>query len=236
MPLRRDSRPKPAIMIVTIDGPAGAGKSHVARALAQRLGFGFLDTGATYRAVTLAAMQRGVPWSDVSRLAALADSLEIDLEDDRVLLDGQDVTKQIRAVGVTTNIHHVADQAEIRAVLVQLQRRIASHANYVTEGRDQGTVVFPDAQCKFFLTASPEERARRRLLDLQAQGEATTLDEVLEQQNRRDQRDVSRSVGRLHRADDAVEVNTDGLTAEQVVDRLEELVRAKLEKLDSTAS
>jgi len=222
-------------MIVTIDGPAGAGKSHVARALAQRLGFGFLDTGATYRAVTLAAMQRGVPWSDVSRLAALADSVEIDLEDDCVLLDGQDVTQQIRAVEVTKNIHHVADQAEIRAVLVQLQRRIASQANYVTEGRDQGTVVFPDAQCKLFLTASPEERARRRLLDLQAQGEATTLDEVLEQQNRRDQRDASRTVGRLHRADDAVEVNTDGLTAEQVVDRLEELVRAKLEKLDSTA-
>lgn len=221
-------------MIVTIDGPAGAGKSHVARALAERLQFRFLDTGATYRAVTLAAMRHAVPWDDVSRLAALAGSVKIDFQNNHILLDGQDVTAQIRDVKVTANIYHVADQAEIRTVLVKLQRKIASHADYVTEGRDQGTVVFPHAECKFFLTASPEERARRRLLDLQARGETTTLEEVLEQQTQRDRRDESRSVGRLHRAADAVEVNTDGLTVEEVVDRLEKLVRAKLNELDPT--
>jgi cytidylate kinase len=222
-------------MIVTIDGPAGAGKSHVARALAKRLDFRYLDTGATYRAVTLAAIQRGVNWDDVPALAEVAGSMTIEFVDDRVLLDGQDVTRQIRSNEVTTKIHHVADQADIRSVLVQLQREIASHANYITEGRDQGTVVFPDAQCKFFLTASPSERARRRVLDLEAQGESTSLPEVLEQQTQRDHRDETRAVGRLQRAADAVEVITDGLSPEQVVDRLEKLVRAKQNTTNSRA-
>jgi cytidylate kinase len=214
-------------MIVTIDGPAGAGKSHVARGLAQRLGFRFLDTGATYRAVALAAMRRGIPWNDADALAALSGSISIEIQSDRVLLDGQDVTHEIRASAVTAVIHHVADNPRVRENLVALQRRIAGDDDFVTEGRDQGTVVFPDAQCKIFLTASPEERARRRWRDLQARGETAPFDEVLAQQNERDRRDASRPVGRLLRAADALEICTDGLTIDEVIARLERLVRQK---------
>lgn len=211
-------------MIVTIDGPAGAGKSHVARSLAARLGFQFLDTGATYRAVTLAAMRNKVDWEDRPALIDLAKSIQIEFRDKQVLLDGQDVTAAIRENQVTEQIHHVADNLRIRELLVELQRELASQGDFVTEGRDQGTIVFPDAACKIFLTASPAERARRRLLDLQEQGQSGTLDEVLAQQNIRDEQDRTRSVGGLRQADDAVEFVTDGLSIDQVVDRLESLV------------
>lgn len=223
-------------MIVTIDGPAGAGKSRVAQALAERLGFRYLDTGATYRAVTWAAIQQGIPWDDTAALANLARTIQIEFEGDRVLVEGRDVTAEIRSGEVTASVRHVADLVEVRSVLVNLQREIASGADYVTEGRDQGTVAFPDADCKFFVTASPEERARRRLGDLEAQGESITLDEVLRQQNLRDRQDETRPVGGLHRAADAVEVVTDGLALEQVVDRLERLVRDKLHSTDSAAT
>lgn len=214
-------------MIVTIDGPAGAGKSHVARALAKRLGFAFLDTGATYRAVTLACIQKNADWDDKANLVRVAKSVRIDLDDDRVVLDGQDVTREIRGSEVTRRTHHVADLVEIRTLLAELQSEIASRGNYVTEGRDQGTVVFPSAACKIFLTATPEERARRRLHDLRSRGESVTFDELLTEQNERDRRDASRPVGRLQCACDATEVFTDGLTVEQVVDQLEALVRTK---------
>ena len=215
-------------MIVTIDGPAGAGKSYIARALAQRLGFQFLDTGATYRAVALAAMQRDMPWTDAEALADLSAAINIQLADGRVVLDGQDVTDEIRTPAVTEVIHFVADLPEVRENLVQLQRRIAGQQNTVTEGRDQGTVAFPHAQCKIFLTASPEERARRRMHELQERGQPLPLEEVLRQQNERDRRDANRPVGRLYRAPDGVEVCTDGMTRQQVVDRVEELVKQKM--------
>lgn len=214
-------------MIVTIDGPAGAGKSSVARELARRLEFRFLDTGAMYRAVALAALRRSVPWNDAARLAELAAEVNIELTDGRVLLDGQDVSDAIRTTAVTSTIHHVADNLAVRRRLVELQRRVAEGSNIVTEGRDQGTVVFPDAACKIFLTASPEERARRRAADLQQRGEDVSLAEVLAEQTQRDFRDTSREYGRLVPAPDAVEVLTDGLSPEQVVARLEQIVREK---------
>ena len=144
-------------MVITIDGPAGAGKSSTARELATRLGFHFLDTGAMYRAVALAALQRGVSWDDSGQLADFVRSLDIVVSDDRVYTDKIDVTDEIRKIEVTAVIHHVADNPEIRAYLVEQQRRVAAHGDYVTEGRDQGTVAFPHAECKIFLTASPEE-------------------------------------------------------------------------------
>jgi cytidylate kinase len=214
-------------MIVTIDGPAGAGKSSAARALARRLGFRFLDTGAMYRAVALAAVQRGLPWSDPDALAKLAAEVPIEVNEERVLLAGQDVTKAIRTVEITQVTHYAADNPGVRQHLVGLQRRAAGQGDFVTEGRDQGTVVFPQAEVKIFLTASPQERALRRLQDLQTRGEARSLDEVLEQQNVRDARDANRTVGPLIPAADAIEVITDGLSAEQVVDRLEALVRER---------
>jgi len=214
-------------MIITIDGPAGAGKSTVAKALAQRLGFAYLDTGAMYRAVALAALQRGVDGTRPDALAQLVHQIHVDFHNDRVLLDGQDVTEAIRDWKITQITPHVADNPEVRRRLIELQRQFAQGRNIVTEGRDQGTLVFPEAECKIFLTASAEERARRRLAELQARGESATFEEVLAAQQRRDQEDASRAFGRLARSPDAVEVPTDGLSIGQVVDRLVELVRQR---------
>jgi cytidylate kinase len=217
-------------MIVCIDGPAGAGKSTAAKALAKRLGFRFLDTGAMYRAVALAAVRAALDWRDPTGLAILARRLHIEVTDDRVLLDGQDVTATIRTPEITTVTHYAADNPAVREHLVELQRAVAAGRNVVTEGRDQGTVVFPDAECKIFLTASPEERARRRVEDFQRRGQKVALDEVLAQQNLRDQRDTVRSAGPLVKAPDAITISTDGLTSEQVVDRLEAIVRERMHK------
>ena len=215
-------------MIVTLDGPAGAGKSSAARALARRLGFHFLDTGAMYRAVALAGLRRGVDWSDEAALTALARQLEIQVSDDRVFLDGEDVTTAIRTSQVTALTRHTADSPGVRSHLVALQRRAVEGGNFVTEGRDQGTVAFPAAECKIFLTASPLERAKRRQRDLLARGESVPIEEVLAQQNQRDEGDACRSVGPLIAAADATHVNTDGQTSEEVVERLEALVRARV--------
>lgn len=214
-------------MIVTIDGPAGAGKSTVAQALARRLGFRYLDTGAMYRAVALAGLRRHLDWSQPDQLALLTPQLDIRVTDQRITLDGEDVTEAVRTLQVTAVTRYAADNPRVREHLVVLQRAVAAGQDIVTEGRDQGTVVFPDAACKIFLTASAEERARRRLRDLDAQGEVITLERVLAAQQRRDREDVSRPVGALFPAADAIEVCTDGLTLQQVVDQLEALVRAR---------
>jgi cytidylate kinase len=218
-------------MIVAIDGPAGAGKSTVARLLAQRLGFRFLDTGAMYRAVAWAGLQAQIDWRDDKALVALTRSLHIQLTETQVLVNGTDVTAAIRSVEVAQHVHYGADNAEVRAQLVAWQREIALAHDTVTEGRDQGTVAFPHAEVKIFLTATPEVRARRRHAELQARGDKLSFEEVLRMQNVRDLRDASREVGRLEKAVDGVEVFTDGLTFEQVVDQLELLVRRRLQSL-----
>lgn len=214
-------------MVVTIDGPAGAGKSSAARELARRLGFRFLDTGSMYRAVTLAATERGIDLADSDALVQVAEEVEIWLDEDRVLLDGRDVTRAIRTLEITSATKFAADCPRVRSRLVDQQRRIAEGLDVVTEGRDQSTVVFPDAECKIFLTAGEEVRAERRYLDLVGRGERVTLEEVLEKQRIRDQGDCTRAVGKLYKADDAIEVSTDGLTREEVVDRLMEIVEQR---------
>jgi cytidylate kinase len=220
-------------MIVAIDGPAGAGKSSIASRLAERLSFAFLDTGAMYRAVALAALRSDFGARDEEAIAALAKNLRIEFDGRRTLLNGEDVSTAIRTVEVSAAVHLAADNIVVRQRLVELQRQIATGCDIVTEGRDQGTVAFPEAECKIFLTATREERARRRFEELSNRGELVTFDEVLTQQDERDRRDESRPVGRLMKADDAIEVLTDGLTLEQVVDRLERIVRQKAVAIDA---
>ncbi|MCY2973379.1 MAG: (d)CMP kinase [Planctomycetota bacterium] len=214
-------------MIVTMDGPAGAGKSHLAKLLASRIGFDFLDTGAMYRCVTLACLERGISIDDPSAVTQCALSLDIHFSGASVLLDGVDVSHRIRSPEVTCAIRPVADNPVIRARLVELQRIWAGERNVVTEGRDQGTVAFPNAPCKIYLTASPQERARRRVKQLELQGIVADFDSVLRQQNQRDLEDTSRACGPLRAATDAIYVFSDGLTEDETLDRLVEIVEAR---------
>lgn len=214
-------------MIITLDGPAGAGKSSAARALAARLGWCYMDTGAMYRAVALIALDRSVPLDDATRIAMLADSLAIVFRDGRVFVGDRDVSTEIRTARVTSATRPVADAPPVREVMKQMQRRIATGIDVVTEGRDQGSEVFPDAEVKVFLTASPVERALRRHREETARGVPLSLDDVLDAQNRRDEGDRTRPVGAMQPAADAVLVETDGLTQEEVVDRLVRLIEAR---------
>ncbi len=214
-------------MIITIDGPAGAGKSTVARRLAQRLGFEILDTGAMYRAVTWAVLQADLDPTDSDAVQALTQRLQIEVHGSRVRVDSRDVSVEIRSPLVTENVSAIADQPAVRKILVAQQRQIASQNNYICEGRDQGTEAFPSADVKIFLTASATRRARRRWQELLDQHVQRSFDEVLQQQTERDRRDVERPVGGLRRAVDAVEVQTDNKSIDRVVDELEKIVREK---------
>jgi cytidylate kinase len=201
--------------VVAIDGPAGAGKSSVARGVADALGFTYLDSGALYRTVALAALERGVP------PASIAGELAIEVGQ-RVLLDGRDVTTQIRTPEVSEAASEAASDPEVRKALLGQQRRLLSGGDWVAEGRDIGTVVAPDADLKVFLTADPAERARRRAAEL-----GVDVDTVLAEQAIRDERDRTREHSPLKPADGSVELDTTGLTLEQVVARVVELVRAR---------
>jgi CMP/dCMP kinase len=215
-------------MIVTIDGPAGAGKSSAARELAARLGFQFLDTGAMYRAVTWYCLDQRVDLYDEQAVAETARRIDLRLDADRVFVDGREVTREIRSTAVTHESRFIAGNNLVRAHLVTLQRQLAAGKNVVTEGRDQGTVAFPDAECKFFLTADAETRALRRQSDLAAHGEHVPLDEILAQQNSRDRRDAARTIGALKPANDAMTIDTTGLAFAEVISELERRVRDKL--------
>jgi cytidylate kinase len=220
-------------MVITIDGPAGAGKSTVARALAARLGFDYLDTGAMYRAVALAGLRTGIDWVNADAVAALAQGINIEFRQGRVFLNGEDVTEELRSSEVTRASRYAADNDAVRRRLIELQRQFAEGKNVVTEGRDQGSLVFPDAEVKFFLTASPEERARRRLRDYQAAGENPPFQQVLEELLVRDARDASRPWGRLVKPEGAIEINTDGLDIPAVVDRMEAVVRQVMKQREA---
>jgi cytidylate kinase len=215
-------------MIVTIDGPAGAGKSSAARALARRLQFEFLDTGAMFRAVALAALRAGIRLDDQSGLGALLERIRLEMPPGQVVLDGEDVSGLIRTPEVSEGASVVAASAVVRPRLAALQRRIAEGRNMVCEGRDQGTVVFPDAGCKFFLTANSEERLRRRLEQLQADGRPVDEAELRRQQQVRDERDANRELAPMRPAPDAVVLDSTELTLEAVVERMEAEVRKRL--------
>jgi cytidylate kinase len=214
-------------MIVTLDGPAGAGKSSAARALAARLGWCYIDTGAMYRTVTLVAVERGIPLDDGPALAALTERTRIEFRDGRVLADGRDVSAEIRTESITRATRPVADSPLVREAMKRIQRRMAEGRDIVTEGRDQGSEVFPHADVKVFVTASPEERARRRHREEEARGSGLTLADIQAAQAVRDDGDRSRAVGAMRAAEDAVTLETDGLSPDEVVDRLVALVEAR---------
>ncbi|MEZ5078494.1 MAG: (d)CMP kinase [Solirubrobacterales bacterium] len=209
-------------MVIAIDGPAGAGKSTVARAVAEELGFTYLDSGAMYRCAALAATEAGTDLDDGEALGALAGGLEIELEGRRVLLGERDVSEEIRTPAVTAGASRVSVHAPVRDAMVARQRRLIEVGRYVAEGRDIGTVVSPDAPLKVFLTATDEERARRR-----AAQTGEDFHSVLDAQRRRDANDTEREHGALRVAEDAVELDTTGLSLEQVVGRVVALARER---------
>lgn len=215
-------------MIVTIDGPAGAGKSTAARRLAAKLEFDFLDTGAMYRAVALAGIRAGIALTDDVALEQLLESLWLEMPPGRVLLGGEDVSDLIRTPEISIGSSVVAVSAVVRPWLVTMQRAIAQGRNMVCEGRDQGTVVFPDALCKFFLTANAEERLQRRVRELRARGETVDIDALRRTQAERDERDSKRELSPLRPAEDAVLIDSTHLDADHVVVEMERIVRSRM--------
>ncbi len=222
-------------MVIAIDGPAGSGKSTIARLVAARLGFAYLDTGAMYRAVTLAALEQGVDPTDGAALGRLASTLSLRLEPANaptgqsqsiVLLDARDISTEIRTAAVTAGVSQVSAHPEVREAMTSVQRSLATGRDAVLEGRDIGTVVFPDAEVKVFLTASSVERARRRRQQLVQQGISVPTDEVQRDIERRDGLDSSRAAAPLRKADDAVEIDTTHLSIEQVVEAVCSLARS----------
>lgn len=221
-------------MIITIDGPAGSGKSTAAKELAKALGVACLDTGATYRAVTLAAMRAGIDLEDEDALADLAGRIDLRLGSDAggelcVMLDGEDVSREIRTAEVADNSHFVARSPGVREVLVAMQRRIgaelaAASGGVVAEGRDQGSVVFPDADVKFYIDASCEVRAKRRCAEMQG----AEYGKVLQAIRTRDQRDRSRPVAPLIRPDGAVEIDTTNMSIEEVTTEMLRRIKSAL--------
>jgi cytidylate kinase len=211
-------------MVIAIDGPAGAGKSTVARAVAGEIGFTYLDSGAMYRCVALAALEAGLDLDDSEALGDLAEGLEIGFDGggSRVFLGERDVTAEIRTPEVSAAASHVSVHPRVREAMVARQRRLIAAGNYVAEGRDIGTVVSPDSPLKIFLTASDEERARRR-----AAQTGEDVDAVLAAQRRRDARDTEREYGAMHAAEDAVELDTTGFSLDEVVARVVALAREK---------
>ena len=209
-------------MVIAIDGPAGAGKSSVARALAQELGFTYLDSGAMYRCLALAALRAGADVDDSEDLGRIAAGVEIELEGDGVRLDGEDVSGRIREPDVTEAASRVSVHPAVREAMVERQRDAIARGRYVAEGRDIGTVVSPDAPLKVFLTAAPEERAERR-----ARQSGGNSAEILTAQSERDARDEGREHGALRAADDAVELDTTGMSQDEVIAEVVRLARTR---------
>ena len=219
--------------VIAIDGPAGAGKSTAARRLAKRLGYVLIDTGALYRAVALAAREGGVSWDDGAALGRLADRLELRFGEVRgegrppLFVDGEDRSADIRAPIISQGASRVSAHPEVRAALLGVQRRMGEGGGVVLEGRDIGTVVFPNADVKVFLTASAAARARRRCDELRSSGVEADLTEVQREIEERDARDAGRQVAPLKAADDAVRLDTTGLDLDEVVEALVRIVHER---------
>ena len=219
---------------VAIDGPAGAGKSTIARAAAAQLGFIYVDTGALYRSIGLFAVQKKIDFAQKNDIIALLGQIDVELTfvdgEQRVLLCGEDVSDEIRSPEVSMAASVVSAIPEVRSFLFDLQKDMAKHNNVVMDGRDIGTVVLPKAQVKIFLTASPEVRAKRRCLELEQKGERVSYEDVLADIRQRDYNDTHREIAPLKQAEDAVLVDTSKLTLEESVQTLTGLIRSRLER------
>ena len=217
--------------IIAIDGPSGAGKSTVAKLLAKRLGVVVLDTGAMYRAVAFRAKQRGICLEDEERLSQLASSLQVTFltmnGELHVLCDGEDVTESIRSPEMSSLASDISKKEGVRGVLVRLQREMGRAGGVILEGRDIGTVVFPDADVKFYLDADAEERARRRTEELVKKGVKVTFQETLEDVIRRDRNDMTRAISPLRKAKDAVVIDSTHLSVEEVVEKMIQIIQQK---------
>jgi CMP/dCMP kinase len=214
--------------VVAIDGPAGAGKSTIAKHLACKLGFTYIDTGAMYRAVALWALRRDIGFDDMHRMEQLAAAAEIELAPGRISLNGEDVTEAIRTAEVSNGASKIAVIPGVRRAMVAKQRAIGERTSVVMEGRDIGTVVFPDANVKVFLDANPPERVRRRLEELRAKGEEVAESALAAQMKERDQRDSTRSDAPLSQAPDAVYLDSTALGIEEVTEAILKIVRARV--------
>ena len=215
-------------IVVAIDVPGGSGKSTVARSVARRLGFTYIDTGAMYRALALWALQRGVDWEDMHRMEQLAVASEIELAPGRISLNGEDVTEAIRTPEVSSGASKVAVIPGVRRAMVAKQRDIGRHASVVMEGRDIGTVVFPDADVKVFLDADPRERVRRRLKEVRGKGGEVSESHLAAEMKERDQRDSTRADAPLPQAPDAVYLDSTGLSIEEVEEAILKIVRSRI--------
>jgi cytidylate kinase len=218
--------------VVTIDGPSGSGKGTVGRLLARRLGWSFLDSGALYRVLGLAAQRAGIPLDGVERLADLARTLDVAFEGEGVLLDGEDVTDAIRSEAAGDAASRVAAVPEVRLALLERQRGFAVAGDLVADGRDMGSVVFPDAPLKIFLTASAEERARRRYKQLKEKGLDVNLQKIMREIRERDERDRTRTVAPLRAPAAAIEVESSDLGIDEVLDRVLGRVREAFPELE----
>jgi len=216
-------------MVVAIDGPAGSGKTTVAKLLAKKLNFFYLDTGATYRTLTLKVLREGVNLEDKERIEKLAQGLKMKIEEEKVYLDGEDVSHQIRTPLINKTISLIACLPGVRKVMVDTQRRIVGDKDAVVEGRDITTVVFPFAEVKFYLTADFEERVKRRYRELKDKGINLDLEEVREEMRNRDEADLKREIGGLKIAEDAIYIDTTNLTIEEVRDKLFLIVQEKMQ-------
>ncbi len=216
-------------LIITIDGPAGTGKSTAARELASRLGLPFLDTGAMYRAVAWRCLKNGISFDDESQIVKQARQIRFEFSKNRLLIDGNDPGDELRSDEISRAASVVATFPAVREVLVEQQRKLAGEYSLVSEGRDQGTVVFPQANCKFFLTASPDVRAERRWNDLRAGNPAISKEMILREIEQRDERDRNRKAAPLKPAEDAIIIDNSNKTREEVVSLMVENVRKTMQ-------